>query len=781
MRGFASALPVILFFSLPEIKRTVMDTIKDTEGTSGAEASLLPYFQPGTAVGLRLRLRTAGTAAAGKRPLAFSIAGRSGLATLYQADITAGAQLAVTPLLLAVQSDLYGEAESDISGFTNIDIERQWIAALERAVSDPGRQWPLVLPEQRSVDGDWRPFKPLFYCAQRGLYCHPLCPHCGNALMLCRDDDLLRQRGLPAYSTSNRRFLFCADCREQDPVFYEKARRNAKRTDIHDPATLVESFGQLIGREDLAGALPCVGCPEAITCYGPENRVAQRMQAVRFYPFYMMLQPAPDLRAADFLALLSGADIDEIPGDQAAATGALPLGAGRQTGLLFDGDSRRFAEVFYLKLTFLQDLLAIAASRPDVLTRQADLLSLDGIWVHLGNRMGRLPVLWNFSLELIDNVGMPEPPLADDNRQENQVRRFMGSVWFYTLLVNQKQSFSQVAPALVPFLRKPDVVPPDRAGSVFAAKNIFWLPDGQAPPDACWEPLWQRALSLGAVFFQRTADEKKGKEDSDIETIDQRMTALRYEIRQALFSAPATATASPASPQVDEAGNDQDIRDILQTLLDKWPQDEPDVDRDALKTLAAQPETDGDIEETIILTDQAPVQQPEEPASGKEETQRLFVPPPAPPPPPKRGQELDKTVLIHSTPKKEPDEAGLEKTVVMRSPFTKNEDARAGEFGRPAKAPAADAGGDEDLEKTVILKQQPRRQKDAEKTVTIKPMQAGADDIGLEETVMIGGSKKTADAEREKKEKRIHPGSDDDDRSDDLDATIVITPKKPER
>jgi len=41
--------------------------------------------------------------------------------------------------------------------------------------------------------------------------------------------------------------------------------------------------------------LPCVGCPETTACYGPQTLVHQRMTPFCFYPFHMLMLPAPTI------------------------------------------------------------------------------------------------------------------------------------------------------------------------------------------------------------------------------------------------------------------------------------------------------------------------------------------------------------------------------------------------------------------------------------------------------------------------------------------------------
>ena len=201
----------------------------------------------------------------------------------------------------------------DPTGVNNMAVESLWGRFAEQhclaGANETGRDNAVILLPT-DPDGRASICKPLFFCKFRYLFCHPLCPHCGSGLTLCRDDALLASNQLSAYSGSTERVLYCPQCVEDGgpSAFYTPKLKKAGQREKHvfSAQDLVAEWGRLTQSAETADFLPCQGCDEADTCFGSSKQVTGRMVPFRFFPFYMMLQPASLMPADDYLALLSG-------------------------------------------------------------------------------------------------------------------------------------------------------------------------------------------------------------------------------------------------------------------------------------------------------------------------------------------------------------------------------------------------------------------------------------------------------------------------------------------
>ncbi|MFZ1986719.1 MAG: hypothetical protein WAU91_20075, partial [Desulfatitalea sp.] len=631
------------------------------ERTTEGGPSLLPYLD-GRKTGLRLKLTSIPTATGPLLSSPACIEASGPLAAILPATITADGDGNFRELFLLVQPDRYPGLSSELTPVSNLQVETLWQAAFTRLSQRPAGDFPLALPDQTDAQGRLFPLRPLFYCRHQARFGHPLCPHCGGVLTLCRDDQTLRAAGLSGYGDSLARYLFCPAChgRSAQQAFYTSDAVPEAPAHLHDCDYLIEAFSRLLGREDLADDLPCVGCPETTACYGAQTLVRQRMVALFFYPFYMILQPAPSLNAIDFLALLAGASVAQVGQELIRRNKPGRLGKVRQFqqrlessgGLLFGSDPRRFLEVLYLKLTFLSDLV-------DVITRTGELsaepvagMSLESLWVHLPEHTTRLPLFWNYSLHLIDAVGRPEKEPLPAPLPSARVRLFLGTAGCYALLVNARQEMAVVQAAVDKVLTDPNGLarlentPAAEIDPALASGNLLWSADPLAL-DARWETLWGRALALGIGLLRagRNADPAGWEED-----FRQRLELLRGEIHGVLFNAPAAASVSPpaiatttgeVAIKKTEARADADdapIAHILNKILAQWPRAAVEPQKGALASspkpqgkgpAAPHPDADGDFVETIILGADKPVTTPR-PAAAE------------------RTPDLEKTVLIGS-------------------------------------------------------------------------------------------------------------------------------------
>lgn len=264
-----------------------------TEPTTEGGLSLLPYLE-GRVPGLRLTLTDVAAAAAGT-PLTLPAPDASGpFTTLWKARVTVDGVHGLAEVFLLIQPDHYAQAPSALVSLANPQVEAFWQALAVRLQAQAAGRGPVLLPGQTDAHGRLIALRPLFYCRHRQRFAHPLCPQCGGALTLCQDDQMLRAAALPTCSESLMRFLFCPSCQGRKSFYAREVLLQAPGH-LHDVRHLVEAFSRLLGREELGGELPCIGCPETTACYGPQTLVHQRMAPLCCYPFHMLMLPAPTI------------------------------------------------------------------------------------------------------------------------------------------------------------------------------------------------------------------------------------------------------------------------------------------------------------------------------------------------------------------------------------------------------------------------------------------------------------------------------------------------------
>ena len=735
--------------------------------------SLLPYLKAEKGrFRLNIALISSDRSVLERGPYPFRVVAESGpFARIIEGNILTDADSPVRPVFLLRQADHYPSLSDDIRPAVNPDVDRFWQEAYrwyrcgtaKSLAVDP----PFLLAGQTDSDDRLIPCNPLLYCLLREIYFEALCPQCGWLLELCRRDEVLHAAGLQPYTTSLKRYLYCPQCaRKSDgATFYVYQLEVDDPPGLKDRRALIHDLGNLLVRSDLADHFPCSACPEQIACYGPDNLSQKRIAAFAFYPFYLMVFDAATLPATDFVALLSGATLEQIkeqatgPGRRHTLEAAGPKLARSAAFLLSDRDPRHFLEVLFLKLCLLgefSDWLLRRGGSPGY----PDLpLSLNRVWVKLPDQAGLLPTLWNFKPIRFDvgpvgNIGSEPLRHASASGLYN-----LALVWFYSLLVNKHQNPRQVSEALDRICDELLSQAPPLTESFFEGveagafrpENTFWVPaDHTVAPE--FDDLWRRALTLGADLLQAGLDREVPWSQ---ESFKRRFDAFRDSVRQELFSAKQSAEQS------DRAEPDTAILHILQNLLHKW-RSEPrplaaaedmdatvliskNMDADA-ETVVAAPGADNELQETVILSPQSPAGKPAERSAkpDPEETVMLSSRPPGSRP----GADMEKpdddliqeTVMLSpgasiprpSGPKTtplqphqadlpetgipSPDEEYLEETVIQRSV----------DSGGPDRRDAADRTH---LEKTVVAKPSadkdqsppPDLEDDLAETVIIKP------------------------------------------------------------
>jgi hypothetical protein len=250
----------------------------------------------------------------------------------------------------------------------------------------------------------------------------------------------LSQSGLPTYAESLERFLYCKACAahtDRSP-FYTREKKSGLPETVLDAENLVALWKEIFADSAGDNNIPCGQCPALADCFGKVSHTSGRIAPFAFYPFYMMIIPAPSMNAAKFVAMLAGAQADEPRADAAATLADEP---GRY---LFEDQNRRFHEILYLKLTFLAQVCGQYLMVDRKGGRQEFDMSLEGIGVDLHPSGTGLPAFWNFNVRILDAIGafaltpfapiMPETPRL----------YFLGVLWFRTLLVYARQRSEMV-------------------------------------------------------------------------------------------------------------------------------------------------------------------------------------------------------------------------------------------------------------------------------------------------------------------------------------------------
>lgn len=780
-----------------------------TEKQIHAAPSLLPYLTD-RGSGVRLKLDLAGYETGPHPHPSTAIESQGPYAEILKACLTADGYTAFKHLFLLVQPDHYAISPSELSPVSNATVDHLWQSAWERIKGTTDGDFSPVLPGQIDDKGQLIPFRPLFYCRHKERFAHPLCPNCGAPLTLCRDGQLLAAAGLPPYEKSLERYLHCPECHvsSQTAVFYVHGDTAAQGSHIKDCAALLEGFSALLTKTGLARDLPCAGCEQATECYGPQTLVHQRMHPVSFYPFHMLMQPAPSMNAVEFLHQLSGATFDQMARHlvQHRKPGRLRhlesmknrFAAG--SGLIFS-DERRFLEVLYLKLVFLEALSTLVLQPEGPFSGPVADMSLESLWVRLHRGPHRLPLFWDFALQPVDPVGRPPLAVFDTGVPMAPAWQFLGTAWCYAFLVNGQQDMATVRAAVDKLLLGTGEISGIEMGAlqeidpVFAPRHLLW----QSPPlavDPRWEALWCRSLLLGLEVLQAGVKADAGW---SADHFRQQLQDSLAKIHTLIFQAPAGRTGAEA-PVPEPTGataagpGDDAIALILQNILDGWPVAAPHPPNGGTTLSeetqiplesASHPNEDGDFEETIIL--QSPPARPPvtaetlaAAASDPDETVVMGAPPAGKPPAPLPRDDSQATLIIpprqHPAPSAPPKQPAWEETVSSTVQPEASDLEKTVAIGPPGQGDSPSKLPGEELAATIILSPGQAPVSPAP-TAAVAPAEAPRKSSlldALAETVIQSGSPPPAAAKPLLAPAKEPPAG----ASDGLEETVIMTSQK---
>jgi hypothetical protein len=384
--------------------------------------------------GLRLELRVREGAANDEDP--FVVLGDGGrLARVLLARVAIGEDDTVREFAIKLRRDA---VIAPTSGFgnallTNVEIDAMWsrerevLAALSS--SSIVDRFDLVGQEESP---------PITYCKNTKEFFHPLSPR-GNPLTVCRDDQLLRECGLPPYTAGTLRYLFApvevADrAVENKLVFYAVGPSDQEYphpdVEVRRGTEVYRDFGRLVhedheesARRELAENLPCMECTSRDECYprgsGPSTAVPAEgwLIPVTYYDSPMFALELCHLRYDELVDVLGGADWCDVEARvHGAGTGgrrqissaiSTALATGRQY-FSADDDAGRPTEILGLKLGAFRQLCEGLRDLHSQGGAPCFDVSPENVMAKFVGSGGRGPARWQFHTRLID-VGAAQP------------------------------------------------------------------------------------------------------------------------------------------------------------------------------------------------------------------------------------------------------------------------------------------------------------------------------------------------------------------------------------
>ncbi len=734
--------------------------------------SLLPLLEGGRG-SFRLRFTLASKDIDSNEPTSFPfllISDSDPVARIVAARVESPCGERIASLFLVVQKDDYRVDPESFHPVTNPEVEGAWqrAEAAYRRFDDPSR--PRFFREWAGVEGGSSTFAPLFHCREKGGYFHPPCPRCGRSLDLCDDDAVLAAAGLPLYSGSLRRHLYCRSCSaHQGGIFYAVDVGSGAPPLLRDRISLVRDLGNMGAAPSPETGFPCSACEDREECFGPSLKSLGRIVPFSFYPFHAFAFDAMSLCAPDFLALLSGAGADTLAKrlDSAGERGRARLvrAAGEASPLLFDRGERKFLEILYLKLAFLADLAGAVPAGEKLTGPLGAHPSVDRAWVTLGPARGHLPRYWNFRTDVLEIGRFAGADASGTVSHASPDLLFLGVAWFEALLVNAKQDGRVLRSALSERLRNRAQANDATSfgardpGSPFHAGNLFFEP----APDPLSEgsaDLWDGVLAAGWSILRAGVG---GGNGSGWESIRAEIRSLASRVRDRLFGdvtpiapsrtmvRPATAgppaEASPPPPATGADEADAAVAGILDAILRKWTTDAPVQETfpaaqpkpEPARPRPAAPPSDDFMVKTVVLGDpHAAARPPGTPSIAADALPTSRGP--AEIPSPRTEETIEKTMILR--PLRSPDgtsaspDESIEKTVILRAGTT-----APPPMNGPAP-PVAPSPADDFLDRTVILGPGKSGIVPPAPAKTNAPVPPAADEpVDLEKTVIIKAPK----------------------------------------
>ncbi len=352
--------------------------------------------------------------------------------------IASGADHTLHPVAVKIQRSYYRPAASGSvkETLTNPLIEEMWQRERDNLLKCKGNE---VVPLIDLGEGSFQS-RPVTFCKKIRAYFHPPCPKCRAPLRDCRDDAMLRDHGLPEYSRSIVRYLYCQECAAKPGrrTFYtaspgadESLKGDAE---VRRRTELYRDYGKTVNtltvdeQSQLSITFPCAACLHREECYPPDGAPGKsipaesRLVPVSYHEFHLLPLEVMELHFDEMSDLLGGASWTAMR-DRIRQTAA----AGRESVLsevdsvftsphqwLYRHDkSGRFPlEVLVLKINLFRQLCAgLRAFHAGVKEPHFD-VSPKQVMVDVIPGSTNLPARWTYRTRLIGASGphrFPKP------------------------------------------------------------------------------------------------------------------------------------------------------------------------------------------------------------------------------------------------------------------------------------------------------------------------------------------------------------------------------------
>lgn len=251
--------------------------------------------------------------------------------------VASGADHTLHPIAVKIQRSSYRPAASGSAKetMTNPQIEEMWRRERENLIRCAGDEVvPLIDLGEQSFRNP-----PTTFCKKIRAYFHPICPKCRGPLRDCRDDAVLRDHGLPEYSKSISRYLYCSTCAAGPgrKTFYTTSSGSDENlkgdAEVRRRTELYRDLGAIVNRLSeeerarLSLSFPCAACLHREECYpadgaqGKPIPAESRLVPVSYYEFHLLPLEVMELHYDEMSDLLGGASWPVLR-DRVRQTGA---------------------------------------------------------------------------------------------------------------------------------------------------------------------------------------------------------------------------------------------------------------------------------------------------------------------------------------------------------------------------------------------------------------------------------------------------------------------------
>lgn len=342
------------------------------------------------------------------------------LATVYlvaiKSDDEAIVELAALKLLPNRLDTLY-DAEPR---FTNPMLEARFDRERERLkqLRSKAPYFPrLFLPQGTPAEG-WLP--PLFYSKlDRTFFTPPSPRYPATSLVTCHDDAFLASNGLPLYSSTAHRFLYCQkSSRKSGPPVVFSADKAEELLEA-----LTEAFKSDETRDQMLESFPSKAIREAAKD-APNLSLAEHVTPFTFYDTPFLLTGFSPLNLDELADLISGRPWESVVSDVKHPLASEPLRhawVGGQISmprrLLFahDGAGMDAVEIFSLKLTAFRQVAQALLSFSQVVGQPHLDVHPRHVLFDLSGAGDGLPLFWTFQARLhgLATASESVPDVAD--------------------------------------------------------------------------------------------------------------------------------------------------------------------------------------------------------------------------------------------------------------------------------------------------------------------------------------------------------------------------------